>query len=271
MLDIPSPRQINPWLLDATFFWHSVLIVFLHHAFHGAEVAVPEHKCVNWPLPCSWMVCTKLKLSLLTQGQRQYPDVLELALEDALIVRMPTYRRLTILINIHIATVRPLGFSGTPKHGHDYLHELFHKRWEHLRLDLDASVAICAVAAVSHHPGRLSWYGAMWPLWLVPVCHLLDIVKEMLAHLLGERILHMGCKAASASIIHSILPSGTWAHGLRILANQPQANLFPRLLPLILGVFARSRGNIRIWTFFTLALAFGIWFGLSLRSATFET
>jgi len=75
-----------------------MLEVLLRHTFHGAEIAIAKHQWSQRSLSVTRPVCTQLKSSRNTEGQRQDSDISEFSLEEALIVGMPSNRHATILI-----------------------------------------------------------------------------------------------------------------------------------------------------------------------------
>ncbi len=86
-----------------------MFVIFLGEAFHGAEVAVREDDA---PLPTSVPAGLQAELAFLPQGQRNYTAILVPALEQALIVGMPSYRAPFAVVPVQIAAVRPAGRRG---------------------------------------------------------------------------------------------------------------------------------------------------------------
>merc|ERR1711907_169120 len=81
MLYIPSPSEINPWLVRTSLFRNAMLKMLLQHALHCHEVAISEHHRSNRPLTLFGPICTNFKLPLLAKRERDDSDILELSLK----------------------------------------------------------------------------------------------------------------------------------------------------------------------------------------------
>jgi len=121
---------------------------------------------------------------------------------------MPANRHTTVLVEVDIAAIRPQGGVIEAADGHHHLHDFNHPTWEHLWLYLNATVAVCAIAATwSDHPCSLTWYGTPWPFRLFPLRSIPRFLKKFLCLITSEGARQKGRKGSSALIIQDVEPS----------------------------------------------------------------
>eukprot|EP00408_Alexandrium_pacificum_P033342 CAMPEP_0171290550 /NCGR_PEP_ID=MMETSP0790-20130122/71205_1 /TAXON_ID=2925 /ORGANISM="Alexandrium catenella, Strain OF101" /LENGTH=154 /DNA_ID=CAMNT_0011760267 /DNA_START=150 /DNA_END=611 /DNA_ORIENTATION=+ len=135
----------------------SMLVVLLHHAFHGTHTAVAQHQAVHLCLIFLRPVHAQVELAPLPKRKRQDADVLVQALEERLVVGVPAHRLAAVLIEVDVATVWPLARLAQTAVRHVDCHDLVHPVRENLRLHLDAPVAVAARAPRLDHPCGLAW------------------------------------------------------------------------------------------------------------------
>mmetsp|Transcript_80670 Transcript_80670/g.168213 ORF Transcript_80670/g.168213 Transcript_80670/m.168213 type:complete len:215 (-) Transcript_80670:492-1136(-) len=194
MLDDPAPGEIDPGFIRIFLPWDSMLEVLLKHSLHRHDVACAKIDTLEAGfslLPILWPIGPQIESAPLPKGQRDNPNVSEVPLKETLVVGVPTDSHAAVLVEIHVARVRPVLLVRQATKRHHMSKEIQHPLWVCLRIDFDGAVAVGASTSLLHHPSCLARNGAVLAHWLSPIRPFANVGLPFLQLLSGEGVLQV--------------------------------------------------------------------------------
>eukprot|EP00408_Alexandrium_pacificum_P063207 CAMPEP_0171176830 /NCGR_PEP_ID=MMETSP0790-20130122/11933_1 /TAXON_ID=2925 /ORGANISM="Alexandrium catenella, Strain OF101" /LENGTH=408 /DNA_ID=CAMNT_0011641723 /DNA_START=49 /DNA_END=1275 /DNA_ORIENTATION=+ len=152
----PAPSEVDARVRHQPLAWHSVAVVLLAQAFHGAEVAVLERQLYDLR---GFVLRGKLKGPCFSKGQRDDEHVLVNCIKQDLVIRMPANRLHAALVEVGIAGVWASFQATRPADGLRYLDE---PRRHRQRIKVEATVGISAGAPLVCQPRRAPRQGEVF-------------------------------------------------------------------------------------------------------------